>query len=221
MLSWEDRKRNYAAETKFPQSLFIADDGRVCGMWIMGNDYRGGSSRYGSYPAGYLKRIHALFPEKKKVLHLFSGNVATIGAPYSVAQHSVMLSNTLPRDIALEGLLHDAAEAYLGDITSPLKRLLGDVYEKLEHEIDSAIATKYNLHCGKILGWPSEVKYADRRMLATERKYLMKPTGEEWPSLSGVEPYDFHIIPWGWEKSRNQFLYRFDQLIKERNDHLP
>lgn len=41
----------------------------------MGNDYRGGSKLYGSYPAGYLKRIKSLFPDKKNVLHLFSGSV--------------------------------------------------------------------------------------------------------------------------------------------------
>ena len=76
MLTWQQRIENYVKETDFPQALFQAADGRVVGMWIMGQNYKGGSARYGSYPAGYLKRIHALFPEKKRVLHLFSGNVA-------------------------------------------------------------------------------------------------------------------------------------------------
>ena len=41
----------------------------------MGNDYRVKSTYYGGYPAGYLRRIKALFPDKKTVLHLFSGKV--------------------------------------------------------------------------------------------------------------------------------------------------
>jgi hypothetical protein len=80
-LSWEDRIQNLQAVTGFPKCLFVADDGRVVGTWIMGNDYRVKSGLYGGYPAGYLKRIKALFPDKKKVLHLFSGCVDLSGMP--------------------------------------------------------------------------------------------------------------------------------------------
>ena len=73
--SWADRVANYEAVTKFPRSLFVGGDGRVVGPWIMGNDYRVPSAYYGGYPAGYLKRVRALFPEKRRVLHLFSGKV--------------------------------------------------------------------------------------------------------------------------------------------------
>jgi hypothetical protein len=55
--------------------MFVADDGRVVGTWIMGNDYRVKSEYYGGYPAGYLKRIRSMFPDKRRVLHLFSGKV--------------------------------------------------------------------------------------------------------------------------------------------------
>lgn len=74
-MDWSDRISNYVVETKYPQSLFVAADGRVVGTWIMGADYRVKSGFYGGYPAGYLKRVKALFPDKKKVLHLFSGRV--------------------------------------------------------------------------------------------------------------------------------------------------
>lgn len=70
-----ERIENYCAVTKFPRSLFIGDDGRIVGTWIMGNDYRVKSGYFGGYPAGYLRRIRALFPEKLNALHLFSGRV--------------------------------------------------------------------------------------------------------------------------------------------------
>ncbi len=74
-MEWQDRIDSYCRITKFPRSLFIGEDGRVVGTWIMGNDYRVKSNYYGGYPAGYLKRIKALFPDKKSTLHLFSGKV--------------------------------------------------------------------------------------------------------------------------------------------------
>jgi hypothetical protein len=74
-MKWEDRIDNYAKETGFPKSLFVGPDGRVVGTWIMGNNYRVKSTYYGGYPSGYLKRVKALFPDKTKVLHLFSGKV--------------------------------------------------------------------------------------------------------------------------------------------------
>lgn len=74
-MQWEDRINNYVRETGFPKCLFIGADGRIVGTWIMGNDYRVRSNYYGGYPAGYLRRIKALFPDKRRVLHLFSGKV--------------------------------------------------------------------------------------------------------------------------------------------------
>jgi hypothetical protein len=74
-MRWEDRINNYARETGFPKCLFVGADGRVVGTWIMGNDYRVKTEYYGGYPAGYLRRVKALFPEKRRVLHLFSGKV--------------------------------------------------------------------------------------------------------------------------------------------------
>lgn len=45
-------------------------------------------------------------------------------SPYTVAQHSVIVANLLPERLRIHGLLHDAPEVYIGDITSPLKRSL-------------------------------------------------------------------------------------------------
>lgn len=80
-MQWEERIANYVRETGFPRSLFLSEDGRVVGTWIMGNDYRVRSAYYGGYPAGYLRRIRALFPDKRCVLHLFSGKVDLTALP--------------------------------------------------------------------------------------------------------------------------------------------
>lgn len=76
-----DRIENYVRETRFPRSLFVSEDGRIVGTWIMGNDYRVKSAYYGGYPAGYLRRVQALFPEKRNILHLFSGKVDVATLP--------------------------------------------------------------------------------------------------------------------------------------------
>lgn len=74
-LTWEKRIQSYVEKTGFPDNIFIGGDNRVVGTWIMGNDYRVQSSYYGGYPPTYLRRIKALFPDKKNVLHIFSGKV--------------------------------------------------------------------------------------------------------------------------------------------------
>ena len=95
---WPDRIDNYVRETRFPRSLFIAEDGRVVGTWIMGNDYRVRSSYYGGYPAGYLRRVKALFPEKRQVLHLFSGKVDLATLPGDTVDINPSLSPTYVDD---------------------------------------------------------------------------------------------------------------------------
>ena len=71
----EDRIENYLRITKFPRSLFVGGDGRLVGTWIMGNAYGVKSGYYGGYPHGYLSRVKALFPDKKRCLHVFSCRV--------------------------------------------------------------------------------------------------------------------------------------------------
>lgn len=93
-MEWEARIANYVRVTKFPRSLFVAEDGRVVGTWIMGNDYRVKTGYYGGYPAGYLKRIQSLFPDKRRVLHLFSGRVDLAALPGDTVDINPDLSPT-------------------------------------------------------------------------------------------------------------------------------
>lgn len=97
-LSWQDRIDSYVRQTRFPRSLFVAEDGRVVGTWIMGNDYRVRSNYYGGYPAGYLRRVRALFPDKRRVLHLFSGKVDLAAFPGDTLDMNSALSPTYVDD---------------------------------------------------------------------------------------------------------------------------
>jgi hypothetical protein len=93
-----ERIDNYVRETKFPRSLFVSEDGRIVGTWIMGNDYRVQTGYYGGYPAGYLRRIRALFPDKQRVLHLFSGRVDLAALPGDTVDINPALEPTFVDD---------------------------------------------------------------------------------------------------------------------------
>jgi hypothetical protein len=97
-MRWQDRIDSYVKVTGFPRSLFLSEDGRVVGTWIMGNDYRVKSEYYGGYPAGYLRRIRALFPDKRRVLHLFSGKVDLATLPGDTVDINSDLSPTFVDD---------------------------------------------------------------------------------------------------------------------------
>ena len=74
-LHWRQRIDNDVRETGFPLSMFILDNGKVIGLWEIGNNYSVRSKYHGGYPASYLRRVKSLFPEKKRILHAFSGKV--------------------------------------------------------------------------------------------------------------------------------------------------
>lgn len=108
-LSWPERIEHYKELTGFPRSLFVAEDGRVVGTWIMGNDYRVRSGYYGGYPAGYLRRIAALFPDRRRVLHVFSGQVDLTAMPGDTVDCNPTLKPTYVADA------HDLSGVPLAD----------------------------------------------------------------------------------------------------------
>jgi len=127
---------------------------------------------------------------------------------YSVAEHSVRVSEVCDPQDAFAGLLHDAAEAYLTDIPSPAKRLLPD-YKALEQRVFCAIARKF----GVPSELPAGVKHADGVLLATEARDLCAPGWEYWGLPHA--PLDQRIVAWTQEEAKARFLDRFACLNHE------
>ena len=128
---------------------------------------------------------------------------------YSVAQHSVLVSYLVPEMYALEGLLHDAHEAFVGDMSAPLKSLLPG-YRDLEDTVQAAVRRRF--------GVPEAdnpyVKQADLKALATEKRDLMK-TGTSpvaWEILEGIDPYEGPITPQDPSEALISFIARHTEL---------
>lgn len=131
---------------------------------------------------------------------------------YSVAQHSVMVSLSCDPVDALWGLLHDASEAYLVDVPSPLKRMPEfAAYREAEKQLMGIICDVFGLSHDE----PPSVKFADKRMLATEARDLTVTQGRGWTTLEA--PYEFHIEPWSAEIAQVKFLSRLHELTWKRN----
>lgn len=130
---------------------------------------------------------------------------------YAVAQHCALVSLTcLPEDM-LWGLLHDAAESYLIDVPSPLKRCPEFAfYRKVEAKLMVIICDKFGLPHDE----PPSVKIADKRILATEARDLTMSEGRGW--VTEAEPYDFYIKPWTPEYARAKFISRLHELMLKR-----
>jgi len=108
----------------------------------------------------------------------------------------------LPTDLKLCGLLHDAAEAYIGDIISPFK----EKFPKIQ-EAEDALLTIIFEKFGCTMPLPEDVLRADRRVCATEIRDLCA-----FPSSLVKEAYDFTINPWSTKKAEREFLLWFSAL---------
>jgi len=137
---------------------------------------------------------------------------------YSIAEHCILVANVVGKELAdnyagsaesaqrtcLAALLHDAAEAYIGDISRPVKHFHGfGLVLELEHQILGKVMRKFG--CIGV-DW-GLIKKADDIMLATEAEYNMASSGKGWyiPEL----PLDDKMPLLDMDEAEEQFLLKF------------
>lgn len=131
---------------------------------------------------------------------------------YSVAEHCVLLSYAVAPENALWALLHDATEAYVGDMVRPLKQAM-PAYRAAEDRLMTVICERFGMNdvC------PPEVKVADTRILHDERAALMAPSHQPWTSLNGFQPLGVQVEGWSPLDAESEFLARLRQLVRQRD----
>jgi 5'-deoxynucleotidase YfbR-like HD superfamily hydrolase len=136
---------------------------------------------------------------------------------YSVADHSMMVCHIM--GFKLEGLLHDASEAYLSDVPAPVKQLLPD-WKKLEDHLDYEVRKTWNLPITET----EECKRADRLALFIEAYQLQRNRGADFLDPDGIRDEaialleakpEFQMDNWITtpENSKRCFLEFFHDLV--------
>lgn len=142
--------------------------------------------------------------------------VSRLAEKLTMAQHGALsLRVTAAREMALWGLLHDASEAYLCDVPSPLKRVpgFGQLYKGFERSLMGVIADRFELSPHE----PSMVKDADRILLQTEMRDLMDvPLGCECPDHREYVPLPEPLFPLDAQHAEVEFMRRFTALTMAR-----
>lgn len=151
---------------------------------------------------------------------------------YSVAEHSVrmawwFLGQGKPRK-ALAALLHDAAEAYTGDLTWPVQQLLFSAapeakiaYDAMKARLDAIICAKVGLDVAEL--HDPEVKTADLRILLDERAVLLDPNPTPWPIETelGLTPIGAAVHGWGPQEAADRWLHELEELREGLDLHQP
>lgn len=125
------------------------------------------------------------------IAHALSNKCRFSGATkkfYSVAEHSILVAQLVPMEFALEALLHDAAETYLGDFPGPLKEHF-PLYEQIEFDILATVYKRFGIK-------PSPesraaIRKADMDVLELERVQATNVT--ELPWKGGDLPEEMRI----------------------------
>lgn len=158
----------------------------------------------------------------------FNGH--TKGNPYSVAQHSVLVSRLIekrhpdvPPVVRLAGLFHDAHEAYIGDCSTPVKSACAILYgqpslpfEELGAKFDEVIAQRIGLNNVNLF-YTDWVKEADLAMLAAELRDLVGLDPKNIEKFEGVRFHDIDVITpvENWVDAKTMFLAEYCKIALE------
>jgi hypothetical protein len=136
---------------------------------------------------------------------------------YSVAQHSVIVADVVAErggdvEDVFAALMHDATEAYLGDMPHPLKHRspLGAAFKEAEQHLEAALAARFRIKADV-----PEIKRVDRSLLASERRAFSDERWH-WPELEGVEPLDIELEAWPPDEAARVFAERYAALEARR-----
>lgn len=113
-------------------------------------------------------------------INRFNGNTRF---PYSVGLHSIMAADAMMSightpQARLAALMHDAAEAYVGDISTPVKDLLGDNFRDIERHVSAVIYRKFGVD--EVLVYSDTMRDVDRTLANAERSLLIEDAAH-WP----------------------------------------
>ncbi len=135
----------------------------------------------------------------------YGGHVQTF---FSVAEHCVLMSYAVAPEHALWALLHDATEAYVGDMVRPLKHAMPE-YRAVEDRLMAVICDRFGLghEC------PAEVKQADLRILRDERDALMGAAPMPWLSIEDVPALGVDVQCWAPAVAKRRYLDRLADLL--------
>ena len=164
-------------------------------------------------------------------LNRFTGHARR---PYCVAEHSLLVTEILEREhgvtasnldgamALMAALMHDAHEAYCGDLHTPGKLAVGPAWRQFERRLEQAVHSAFALH-GAMAAHGALIKQADLQALATERRDLLPPACTPWACLVGVEPLRWVNLAsperaaMAWTDWRDAWLARLDELDYARN----
>jgi hypothetical protein len=135
---------------------------------------------------------------------------------YSVAEHCCHVADYLLADhgpeVALAGLMHDASEAYIGDLTYPMQLALGAearaVVKAMHARVWDAIQTKLELQFLDLDD--PRVRDADRRILLDECEAMLGGPVKPW-DVKG-EPLGVRIQGWDAATARREWVARWAEL---------
>ncbi len=132
---------------------------------------------------------------------------------YSVAQHSVMVSEFVDRSLAMAGLLHDSSEYMLPDVATPVKHQLRG-FKEIEEAVLDAVFKKFGLMAVRNdETMMASIKEADLRVLAIEARDLMPNQPGDWCLPFEADPY-IEITTWSPQESKKRFISRYEQILE-------
>lgn len=124
---------------------------------------------------------------------------------YSVAQHCVIVSQYVKPRYAIEALLHDATEAYMGDMISPIKKII-HAFSSIEDTLARAIYRRFGVRSSKTSH--ANIKKIDTKALITE----MRDLTNRRPSYTSSEVLPLTVEPLPPNAAKQLYLQRFKEL---------